>query len=148
MKITLESIKHRDGPDMIESLYQLWSNQLRLFMDEADKVDPRDMGAFFEAQRDLVKQFNNECQAKNALSNVHTICTRANLEMLSNLVRRCIDYGIGSNIPEWTFVVSQFHLFVMEVERTSMFREQAHSGDHAMGVNPHMHTLLRRVGRI
>ena len=50
--------------------------------------------------------------------------------------------------PEWTFVVTQLNLFVIEFERTEMFRGQGQAGAHAMDVHADMHTLLRRVSRL
>jgi hypothetical protein len=142
--IVRENIKHVVGQRMIESLFLLWKRQLHLFVYEANKLD--DMSAGFVAQREIVQQFNEACQARNALLNVETLCTRENLEMLCTFMGRCVRTGI--EFPEWTFVVTQLNLFVIEFERTEMFRGQGQAGAHAMDVHADMHTLLRRVSRL
>ena len=138
------NIKHVVGQCMIESLFLLWRLQLNFFVYEANKIDVDDMGANFAAQREIVQQFNEACQARNSLFNVETLCTRENLEMLCVFMRRCVNTGI--EFPEWTFVVTQLNLFVIEFERTEMFRGQGQTGAHAMNdVQSDMHTLVRRV---
>jgi len=114
---------------MSESIFRLWKHQLGLFVHEANKIDADDMGANFTPQREIVQQFNEACQARNALVNVETLCTRDNLEMLCAFMRRCILTGI--EFPAWTFVVTQLNLFVIEFERTTMFRGQPQVGRHA-----------------
>ena len=57
-------------------------------------------------------------------------------------------YATFMRFPEWTFVVTQLNLFVIEFERTEMFRGQGQAGAHAMDVHADMHTLLRRVSRL
>ena len=140
------NIKHVVGQCMIENLFLLWRLQLNHFVYEANKIDVDDMGANFAAQREIVQQFNEACQARNALLDVETLCTRENLEMLCTFMRRGVITGI--QCPEWTFVVSQLNLFVIEFERTKMFRGQGQAGAHAMDVHADMHTLLRRVSRL
>ena len=144
--IVRENIKHVVGQRMIESLFLLWKRQLNHFVHEANKIDAEEMGVGFAAQREIVQQFNEACQARNALLNVETLCTRENLEMLCVFMRRCVNTGI--EFPEWTFVVTQLNLFVIEFERTEMFRGQGQAGAHAMDVHADMHTLLRRVSRL
>ena len=125
-KIVRENIKHVVGQRMIESLFLLWTRQLHYFVYEANKIDAEEMGVGFAAQREIVQQFNTGCQARNALLNVETLCTRENLEMLCAFMERCV--GSGIPFPEWTFVVTQLNLFVIEFERTEMFRGQGHVG--------------------
>ena len=138
------NIKHVVGQCMIENLFLLWRLQLDHFVVEANKIDENDVGANFAAQREIVQEFNEACQARNALHNVGTLCTREKCEMLCAFMRRCI--GFGLHFPEWTFVVTQLNLFVIEFERTEMFRGQGQTGAHAMNdVQSDMHTLVRRV---
>ena len=80
---------------MIESLFLLWHRQLNRFMYEANNIPPFDMGAGFAAQREIVQQFNEACQARNALLNVETLCTRENLEMLCTFMLRLCDFQNG-----------------------------------------------------
>ena len=126
-KITRDNIKHVVGQRMIESLFLLWKRQLNHFVYEANKIETEDMDVNFTAQREIVQQFNEACQARNALFNVETLCTRENLEMLCVFMRRCVNTGI--EFPEWTFVVTQLNLFVIEFERTKMLRGQGQAGD-------------------
>ena len=143
-KIVRDNIKHVVGQRMIESLFLLWKRQLNHFVYEANKIETEDMDVNFVAQREIVQQFNEACQARNSLFNVETLCTRENLEMLCVFMRRCVNTGI--EFPEWTFVVTQLNLFVIEFERTEMFRGQGQTGAHAMNdVQSDMHTLVRRV---
>ena len=65
------------------------------FVVEANKIDVDDMGANFAAQREIVQQFNEACQARNALLNVETLCTRENLEMLCTFMLRLCDFQNG-----------------------------------------------------
>ena len=144
-KCVSENIKHVVGQRMTGSLFALWQRQLNLFVREASQIEVN-MGANFGAQREIVEQFNEACQARNALVSVETLCTRENLEMLSAFMFVCVKAGI--EFPEWSFVVTQLNLFVIEFERTEMFRGQGRAGAHAMDVQADMHTLLRRVSRL
>jgi hypothetical protein len=51
-------------------------------------------------------------------------CTEANLEFLCNTMSIVVGNGFAKHIPMWTYVVSQFHLFVLEAQ----YNKIAHLG--------------------
>lgn len=137
---------------MIESLFMLWTAQLDDFLDAVNDDEAKSKPPHFIQDQKAVEELNKFCQKEDALSNLHIICTRANLELVCNFVRKVVIQGL--DFPKWGFVVSEFHLIVIDFERTCMLPGQVHSASHAMEVVPHhgkmeeavhMQTLLEEL---
>ena len=102
----------------------MWLDQYVNFLHVVGEIDFRDYGAFFEDQRNELRQFCGACEAackrEAGPNDFEGLCTRGHLEMLCNFVKRVVGSGDMHKFPQWTFVISQFHLFVIDAERNTI----------------------------
>ena len=91
-----------------------------------NKVESNDRNATFEGQLNNVKYFYEVCDA-NAGKDFLKYCTREILYMLCDFMKRCVQNGYLSVFPQWTFIISEFHLFVIEVDGIICFKHKTHN---------------------
>jgi hypothetical protein len=112
-----EHIKHRARVRMIESQHVIWRRKFHQFVDFLEQQDPEDFGPHFAAQRQVVTQLYELCRDPATFD---THCTRENLRIICDFTRRIA--GTTANeqcwlsTPDWMYVVTQIHLFVLEAE--------------------------------
>ena len=147
-----EHIKHRARVRMIESQHVIWRRKFHQFVDFLEQQDPEDFGPHFAAQREVVSQLFYLCQDPATFD---THCTRENLRIICDFTRRIA--GTTANekcwlsTPDWMYVVTQMHLFVLEAECRRW--QQGDGSSQAMrvdGVNPpgHLHDPGLRLDRM
>ena len=99
----------------------MWLDQYVEFLQIVCTIDDRDMGAGFAAQRAELCRFCDACELARKPEaqpdEFEGLCTRAHLEMLCNFAKRVVGSGAMGEFPLWPFVISQFHLFVIDAER-------------------------------
>jgi hypothetical protein len=99
-----------------DSQHYMWSCRFRVLVVFLDTQDPADYSPEvpFAVQRTGIDQLWEKC------ANIQTFeaqCTREKLTMLCDMLRRVVDSGaVVKDFPEWSYVVTQFHLFVMDAE--------------------------------
>ena len=103
---------------MAERNYQLitWRDRLGEFMDFLNEQDVEDYSkeVDFDAQRVWVRQLWLESKNEESFE---AQCTRENLKQLCFVVYRVVGNRSALNhFPDWSYVVTQFHLFVMDAE--------------------------------
>ena len=102
----------------------MWLDQYVDFLHIVGEIDVRDMGALFADQRHELGLFcgacEEACKREADPNDFERLCTRAHLEMLCNFVKRVVGSGDTQKFPQWTFVISQFHLFVIDAERNTI----------------------------
>ena len=96
---------------MIDSQHELWRRKFYRFVTFMEQQDPDDFGPHLAAQRQVVTQLYEQCRDP-ATFDAH--CTRDNLRILCDLARRIT--GNSDKKPDWMYVVTQLHLFVLEAE--------------------------------
>ena len=109
---------------MIESLRTMWLDQYVEFLQIVCTIDDREMGAGFPAQRSELCRFCDACELARKPeaqpNDFERLCIRAHLEMLCNFAKRVVGSGAMGGFPLWSFVISQFHLFVIDAERNTV----------------------------
>ena len=118
VKFVCVCIKQRMRGCMGERNYQhgTWRDKLANFVTFLQEQDLADYSeeVDFDAQRKWVNQLYRDCKEEETFD---AQCTRENLKKLSFVVYRVVGNGTAPlYFPEWSYVVTQFHLFVMDAE--------------------------------
>ncbi len=130
-------IKHRKRVLMIDSQHEIWRRKFYRFVDFMEQQDPEDFGPQFAAQREVVTQLYELCRDPATFD---AQCTRENLRIICDFTQRIT--GNTAREPDWMYVVTQMHLFVLEAECRRW--QQGDRSSQAMrvdGANPpeHLH---------
>jgi hypothetical protein len=141
-----EHIKHRARVHMIENQHEIWRRKFYRFVDFLEQQDPEDFGPHFAAQRQVVTQLYELCRDP-ATFDAH--CTRENLRIICDFTARIA--GNTVNEPDWMYVVTQMHLFVLEAEcRRWQQGDRSFQAMRVDGANPseHLHDPDLRLDRM
>jgi len=124
---------------MEERNYQFitWRDRLGEFMDFLKEQDVEEYSkeVDFNAQRVWVEQLWRE--SKQNEETFEAQCTRENLKNLCFVVARVVGNRTALNhFPDWSYVVTQFHLFVTDAELKKLAWPQQQSD--GMHIEPSM----------
>jgi hypothetical protein len=93
-----------------------------LFMNKEGK----DMSSDFPHKVFLLKGIFDNC---TSVETFELRCTTDNLQALCDLTSRVVDNGAADrHFPQWTYLVTQFQLFVLEVQGKAQNKSQDKSG--------------------
>jgi hypothetical protein len=113
-----------------------WSDRLIGFVNFLNEQDVEDYSkeVDFNAQRVWVNKLWSDSKNEETFE---AQCTRENLKKLCFVVYRVAGNGVVLNhFPDWSYVVTQFHLFVMDVEFKKLAWPQQQSD--GMHIEPSM----------
>ena len=118
---------------MSERNYQhiMWTERLDALVDFLNDQNVADYSSVvdFDAQRKWVQGLSHKCADYRTFK---AECTRENLKKLCDTVGRVVGNGAALNhFPEWSYIVTQLHLFVIDAESKQLAR-----GSHGMHPEP------------
>ena len=116
---------------MLRSQYEMWMHVFQeyiVFMEE----EGRDMSSEFRHGTLLLKGTFANC---TDVKTFELRCTAANLKYLCDLTEIVVGNGsANAHFPQWTYLVTQFQLFVLEVQRKAQSKsEMAEEDLHTRG---------------
>lgn len=97
----------------LSSQHYIWEYRCRHFEIFINGLKAGDFGEGFAEQRRSVVEL---CAKYAAFETFAAHCTRANLHILCDFLKWVVGRGSDDDFADWTYIVTQFHLFVLEAE--------------------------------
>ncbi len=110
---------------MLHSQYKMWMHVFQEYLVFMNK-EGKDMSSDFPHKVFLLNGIFGNC---TSVETFELRCTTDNLQALCDLTSRVVDNGAADrHFPQWTYIVTQFQLFVLEVQGKAQGKSQGKSG--------------------